>query len=318
MESRWILLIAMLSAACADFEPVDSTAELNGREQMGRGIAEVGEHRLRDHDRFGNRGDADDGGDPGDDGGDDGGASTDDSLRLALPPGSAFLAGDEQLGTDVLSAVSGGVAPFQCAIYRGNGAGTVPLGVGQDWNADPTGCTISGAMFGAPGNYGFFVEVYDATGVKVDVPVMYEGPPCDTAEVTMAPAPADLVIGQPGAAHTFRIDVTDIDSVADGEVCDTCLTTSVLTRAPLETAPRLDCNAPGDVCTDGETVVQNSCPSENAATATRFVAVDAHDPVRGDKPGWMTVDITINYSGAQLAPCGGKRWACHVEVLEVP
>lgn len=239
----------------------------------------------------------------------------DADTRLAVAPSALPFVRATPPTVDVSSFVTGGTPPYECYMYEGVAPGTVPSEVWME------GCVLEGDVgeWDAPGVYGFTVTVVDAAGDEVDVHLVYEGEACDTAEVTMTPSAAGIT-GTAGTSREWRIDVSDLDALSSPVGCDACLTMSLLTRSPLQPSPQLACAEPGEVCSDSEGTItmHDTCPATNAATATRFVKLRDHAPVRGDVPGWVTVELNVNYSGASLNPCGGKSWSCHIEVLELP
>jgi len=246
----------------------------------------------------------------------------DDALRVDLSVG--YLTGAD--GLDVRAAVVGGAAPYSCYIYQGPGEGTVPAGVWPDEDDDDSGCILLGQLepdWGdMPGNYGFLMTVQDAVGATVEVPVVYFGDPCDTPLVTLAPTPDDSLLataGSSGSSQSWLLNVTSMDGVSYEDACASCFTMSVLTRNPLSIAANLDCNAQGDVCSDGTDTItyHDTCPGQDIATMRRFVNLASHDPVR-DGAGFVTMEISASYSGVSLDPCSGNQWQCHIEALEVP
>ncbi len=229
----------------------------------------------------------------------------------ALP----YLVGDPA-GTSLLAAVAGGAPPYSCEIYEGPGEGTLPAGVTLN------GCDLEGGLrpeWGdLPGNYGFLVEVSDAAGSRVAVPVVYPGAACSTANVTMQPSSTASMTAAAGSSGTWRVDVLDLDGVDYGGNCSACMTVSALTRSPISASANLSCDAAGDLCVDDSLPMtySGSCPGTNIATATRFVQLDAHPMVK-QGAGFVTVEVAANYSGGSIDPCHGKVWRCHMDVLEV-
>jgi hypothetical protein len=233
--------------------------------------------------------------------------------------GADYLVGDPTNGTDVACAVSGGVGPYSCELYEGPGEGSVPSGVVQD-DSDPSGCTLSGGVDPVddnPGVYGFIVVVSDDNGDEIEIPVVYEGADCDTANVTMTPTSTDVLVHEEGTAQTWTVEATDVAGVDVGppDGCDQCANMSLLTRAPLSIKLDLECANDGDICSECNDCFAGSCPGP--FTMTRPVELATHGPLRIDgERAWATLEITATYSGASLDPCGDTRWACHIEVLE--
>lgn len=263
-------------------------------------------------------------------GGGDGGPDAMASVADAGPPPDAvtgplestlgdppYLTGDPA-GTDVRAAVRGGQRPYTCIIYEGAAPGTVPAGVVQD-PAEPGGCVLAGGvdeeLGDLPGAYGLIVIVTDAAGDSVEIPVAYEGAPCGAA-----PDAWPIALHGAGAAATWTITIDDLDGVVGAMGCEPCMSMSALTRAPLAVAPNLACAAGGDLCSDcdGCIAVTGTCPGPDIATAVRDVELRAHAPVRAGVAGWVTVELSVSYSGGSLDPCGSKRWRCHIEALELP
>lgn len=240
---------------------------------------------------------------------------------LEDPP---YLVGNPTGLTCVTDAVRGGTGPHTCSFYVGPARGTVPAGVMQD-TGDPSGCTLVGGVDtdsgDRPGAYGFTMVVEDALGDTVEIPVAYQGPACDTATAIITPDAWPVIVHAPGTARNWQLNITDLDGVEQGMVCDACNTLSLLTRGPLTIAAGLDCANPGDVCSDCADCVTfiGACPGESVATMTRFVNLAAHAPLRNEGlAGWVTIDFGVSYSGISFDPCAGKSWGCHIEVLEVP
>jgi hypothetical protein len=235
----------------------------------------------------------------------------------------AYLVGGTAGATDVTTVVTGGARPYACTLYSGPGQGTVPAGVTQDLAADPAGCVLAGGVAAGagdvPGAYGFIVTVEDAAGDSIEIPVAYQGPPCDTAAATLVPGGWPPPVEPAGAPRSWQLAIADLDAIESGAVCDACMSVSLFTRGPLTIAPGLDCASGGDLCSDCDGCVALAAGCPGAATASRPIELRAHAPLRADgRPAWATVAIGVAYSGGSLDPCGGKNWGCHLETLQLP
>lgn len=234
------------------------------------------------------------------------------STTLIDPP---YLIASPSGPTDVREAVNGGEPPYTCEIYEGPGEGTIPAGVFQD-SGDSSGCVLGGGLEPSwgdhPGNYGFLMDVTDAAGASVVVPVVYEGPGCDTGAVSISPSSAASIITD---ATRWRIRVADLDLVGmGGGACASCFDVSLLTRSPFNTAPNLDCNASGDFCSPPPEL-PTSCDQE-PTLHDRFIDLRGSTKANGDELGFVTLELSASYSGQAVDPCGSKSWRCHIEVLQ--
>ena len=126
-------------------------------------------------------------------------------------------------GVDVSAAVTCGTEPYYCTIFQGDGEGTVPSGVSQD-PADTTGCTLVGEVDSSnlPGTYGFIVVVHDGRGDTVDIPVFFQGEPCDTDHVALDPTDRPVRVEAGGSAYSWTLTVDDLDAPCDDVSCATC------------------------------------------------------------------------------------------------
>lgn len=228
-------------------------------------------------------------------------------------------------GLDLDTFLDGGKAPIACTVYTGPGEGTVPSGVQQD-SSDATGCTFEGTPDGSnpPGGYGFLVIVEDILGQRIEVPVFYAGDACNTSAVMIDPEANVPRVETAGSAYAWSLTVDeDIDAPCETTQCNSCgaCWNMSMTASPLATTQDLECANPGDVCSDCNscTTAVQTCP--DLLTMTRSVDVKSHSPLRSGAAAWLSIEVTLDYSGTVTSPlsdCGNKHWECHLETLEVP
>lgn len=238
------------------------------------------------------------------------------ALELRNPGGFVIA---EQGVTDVRAAVNGGEPPFRCRVLRGTGVGTVPAGVRIE-SHDRSGCTLRGGVDLAagdrPGVYGFLMQVRDARGATLEVPVIYEGVPCTTESVVLSPSTADFVAA-PGQARDWTVDLLDVDGVPTERGCSACSSMELSVAQPMAIADGNDC-ADGGVCAVLEQAVSapTACPSSTFTSLRQRVSLDKHEPIRKGA-AFSTLDMDATYTGDSYAECTGKSWSCHIDTLEI-
>ncbi len=222
-------------------------------------------------------------------------------------------------GLDVSQVVQGGKGSLRCFIYQGPGEGTVPPGVTQDPN-DTSGCTLSGTVSASakPGSYGFIVVVTDDLGQSIEVPVWYQGAPCNVAGVALTPPASPPQVVPAGSAYSWQLEVTNLNYPCEDPGCTSCRAciNMFLMSGPLDPTAQLQCSNPGVVCSDcGPGCITNASTCPGLGSMRRSVDVRAHPPIRQGF-AWETVELTLDYTGDDLQNCGPNHWECHIETLE--
>ncbi len=240
-----------------------------------------------------------------------------DPLGTSLP-NPPLLQGSD--GLDVSQVVQGGKGDLRCYIYQGPGEGTVPPGVTQDPN-DTSGCTLSGSVSPSakPGSYGFIVVVSDELGQSLEVPVWYQGQLCNVGGVSLTPAASPPQVVSAGSAYSWQLAVTDLNFPCEDGGCTHCrgCLNMFLSSGPLDPTNQLQCSNPGVVCSDcGQGCITNASTCPGLGSMHRSVDVRDHPAIRAQGFAWETIELTLDYTGDDLANCGPNHWECHIETLE--
>ena len=215
--------------------------------------------------------------------------------------------------TVVSDAVSG-TGPFTCTFFNGFGAGTRPDGL----TLTGATCTLNGGGGGTPGQYGFIVVVRDACNHTVDVPVAFDNGDCP-GNASLDPSPwPPRVPADPTGGYAWTLEaaigVRNFDNM-----CQACFGMSMSTRSPTTLATSLDCDNPGDLCSDCDGCIEpihaGCSPPQSSLAMSRELTVRAHDALRAG-PGWLTMGVSMVFSSQTDQTCAAQEWACHVEVLE--
>ena len=211
--------------------------------------------------------------------------------------------------TDVTTAVTGGVPPYNCQQYVGPGRGTLPDAISHG------ACTISGGASDSDpdGSFGFTMRVTDSCGATIDIPIAMLGDAC-TAQVGLEPDVWPIrVPDDPLAGYAWGLTAT-IDLFAPE--CAGCALLTMITLSPWTIGQDLLCANEGILCSDCDGCIEeaDTCPDELAMV--RAVTVKPHTHLREDQgPVWLTLTLDLQSSGTQCP--GDESWACHLEVLEL-
>jgi hypothetical protein len=229
----------------------------------------------------------------------------------AAPPMPDAGCGPLELATDdayivhesstVVSDAVAGTGPFTCSFYNGAGAGTRPDGL----TLTGATCTLSGGGGGQPGQYGFIVVVRDACNQTLEVPVAFDNGDCPDNAALDPPAWPPRVPSDPTGGYGWLLEAA-IGVRNFDDTCQACFGMSVSTRSPTTLAAGLECDNPGDLCSDCDGCIEpihaGCTPPQTSLAMSREVEVRAHDPLRSGA-GWLTMGIHMVFSSTTDETC---------------